>query len=89
MTGHRMPQLQRAIWVAYLKYRPVGTSLRVVQLRTAESQAAAAEVNLGWGPWLNGDVESTLLPGEHFTMFDEPHVAVLGERLASALARLP
>jgi thioesterase domain-containing protein len=89
MTGHRMPQLQRAIWVAYLKYRPVGSALRVVQLRTLESQTAAADVMLGWAPWLSGDVESTLLPGEHFTMFQEPFVAALGQSLAAALARLP
>jgi thioesterase domain-containing protein len=89
MTGHRMPQLQRAIWVAYLKYRPTGSALRVVQLRTLESQTAAADVTLGWAPWLSGDVESTLLPGEHFTMFQEPFVAVLSQRLAVALARLP
>ena len=88
MTGHRMPQLQRAIWVAYLKYRPVGSALRVVQLRTVESQTAAADVTLGWGPWLSGDVESTLVPGEHFTMFQDPFVAELGGRLASALARV-
>jgi thioesterase domain-containing protein len=89
MTGHTMPQLQRAIWVAYLKYRPVGSSLRVVQLRTLESQTAAADVMLGWSPWLNGDVESTLLPGEHFNIFQEPFVAVMAERLQAALARLP
>jgi thioesterase domain-containing protein len=89
MTGHRMSQLQRAIWVAYLKYRPVGSSLRALQLRTEESQEAAKEVNLGWGPWLSGDVESALLPGQHSTIFDEPHVAVLGARLSDALARLP
>jgi thioesterase domain-containing protein len=89
MTGHRMPQLQRAIWVSYLKYRPVGSGLRVVQLRTLESQTAAADVMLGWGPWLHGDVESALLPGEHFTMFQEPFVAELGQHLASALSRVP
>jgi thioesterase domain-containing protein len=88
MTGHKMPQLQRAIWVAYLKYRPTGSSLRVVQFRTAESHTAAGEVMLGWGPWLSGDVESALLPGEHFTMFNEPHVAVLAQRLEDVLARL-
>ncbi len=61
----------------------------MVQLRTLESQTAAADVMLGWAPWLSGDVESTLLPGEHFTMFQEPFVAELSQRLAVALARLP
>ena len=88
MTGHKMPQLQRAIWVAYLKYRPVGSSLRVVQLRTQESQTAAGDVMLGWSPWLHGDVESALLPGEHFNIFQEPHVAAMAERLEDALARV-
>ena len=87
MTGHRMSQLQRAIWVAYLKYRPGGSALRVVQLRTAESQTAAADASLGWGPWLTGDLETTLVPGEHFTMFDEPFVGVLAQQLAAALER--
>jgi thioesterase domain-containing protein len=87
MTGHRMSQLQRAIWVAYLKYRPGGSALKVVQLRTAESQTAAGDASLGWGPWLTGDLESTVVPGEHFTMFDEPFVAVLAQRLAAALER--
>jgi len=87
MTGHRMSQLKRAIWVAYLKYRPGGSALRVVQLRTLESQTAAADASLGWGPYLAGDLESTLVPGEHFTMFSEPFVAVLAQRLASALER--
>jgi thioesterase domain-containing protein len=87
MTGHRMPQLKRAIWVAYLKYRPGISALRVVQLRTLESQTAAGDASLGWGPYLTGDLESRVIPGEHFTMFQEPHVAGLAVRLASALER--
>jgi thioesterase domain-containing protein len=87
MTGHQMSQLKRAIWVAYLKYRPAGSALRVVQLRTAESQEAAGDASLGWGPWLNGDVESRLVPGEHFTVFHEPFVVALAQRLGDALAR--
>ncbi len=84
MTGHRMSQLKRAIWVAYLKYRPSGSALRVVQLRTVESQTAAADASLGWAPSLTGDFESTLVPGEHFTMFNEPFVAALAKPLAAA-----
>ena len=87
MTGRRIPQLQRAIWVAYVKYRPGGSALPVLQLRTAESELAAADTTLGWGPSLHGDLESALIPGEHFTMFEEPHVTVLAQRLAAALER--
>jgi thioesterase domain-containing protein len=88
MTGHRMSQLKRAIWVAYLKYRPEPSALRVVQLRTGQSQADAGDSCLGWGPFLGGDFESTLVPGEHFTMFDERCIPVLAQRLASALDRV-
>lgn len=87
MTGQRMPQLKRAIWVAYLKYRPGGSALRVVQLRTAESQTAAGDASLGWGPWLTGDFECTLVPGDHSTIFNEPFVTVLAQQLAAALER--
>jgi thioesterase domain-containing protein len=87
MTGRRMSQLQRAIWVAYLKYRPTGSALPVLQLRTAQSEAAAGDAALGWAPWLHGDLESARVPGEHMTLFEEPHVAELAPRLADALAR--
>jgi thioesterase domain-containing protein len=88
MTGGRMSQLKRAIWVAYLKYRPSGSALRIVQLRTLESQTAAGDSSLGWGPYLTGDLETTLVPGEHFTMFEEAFVPVLARRLAEALERV-
>lgn len=87
MTGRRMSQLQRAIWVAYLKYRPTGSVLPVLQLRTAQSEAKAADATLGWGPWLHGDLESARVPGKHMTMFEEPFVAELAPRLAAALER--
>ena len=87
MTGRRMSQLQRAIWVAYLKYRPFGSALPVLQLRTEQSEAKAGDAVLGWGPWLHGDLESARVPGAHMTMFEEPHVGELAPRLAAALAR--
>lgn len=87
MTGRRMSQLQRAIWVAYLKYRPYGSALPVLQLRTEQSEAKAGDAALGWAPWLHGDLESARVPGAHMTLFEEPHVAELAPRLADALAR--
>lgn len=87
MTGRRILQLQRAIWVAYVKYQPGGSALPVLQLRTAESELAAADATLGWGKSLHGDLESALVPGDHCTMFEEPNVVVLAQRLADALER--
>jgi thioesterase domain-containing protein len=87
VTGRRIPHLKRAIWVAYLKYQPSGTTLPVLLLRTDASQAESGDASLGWAPWLHGDFESLRVPGLHFTMFEEPQVAVLAARLAEALAR--
>ena len=86
-TGRRISLLQRTIWVAYRKYQPTPSTLPVLLLRTAESQAAAGDASLGWGPALHGDFESALVPGEHFTMFEEPHLATLVPQLAAALER--
>jgi thioesterase domain-containing protein len=86
-TGKRIPLLKRTIWVCYRKYRKTPSRLPALVLRTAESQEASQDAALGWGPALLGDFECTLVPGEHFTMFDPPHLAVFAERLADALAR--
>ena len=85
-NGERITLLQRAIWVSYRKYRPTPSELPVLLLRAAKTHADAGEVSLGWGPYLHGHLQSALVPGNHFTMFDEPHVALLAQRLASALA---
>ena len=87
MTGRRMSLLRRAVQVGYLKYRSGGSALPVLQLRTAQSEAAMADATLGWGPWLHGDLETSLISGDHVTMFEEPHVLVLAQRLADALER--
>jgi thioesterase domain-containing protein len=86
-TGRRITLLKRTIWVSYRKYRPTPSTFPVLLLRTAESQASAGEASLGWGPVLNGDFESVLVPGEHFTMFEETHLTTLVPRLAAALER--
>ena len=40
--------------------------------------------DLGWGPYLTGDVSTVMLPGNHFGILLEPSVAAIGERLAAA-----
>jgi thioesterase domain-containing protein len=39
------------------------------------------------GPCLTGDFECRLVPGKHFTIFDEPLVAALAQQLSAALER--
>jgi acyl-CoA synthetase (AMP-forming)/AMP-acid ligase II/thioesterase domain-containing protein len=40
--------------------------------------------DLGWGPYLTGEVSTVMLPGNHFGILLEPSVAAIGERLAAA-----
>jgi len=86
LSGERITLLQRTIWVAYRKYRPTRSQFPVLLLRTAKTQADSGDASLGWSPHLGGDLRSVLVPGDHFTMFDEPNVRVVARELASALA---
>jgi thioesterase domain-containing protein len=82
------PPLMRAIWIAYLKYRPRPIRLPVLQLWCEESRDHVDDATLGWAPHLRGPMECVPVPGSHFTLFDEPHVAALAARLDDALRRV-
>jgi FkbH-like protein len=43
---------------------------------------------LGWGRWVTGDLELCAMPGGHSSMLQEPHVAVMAERLKACMSRL-
>ena len=85
-TGERISLLQRTIWVSYRKYRPTRSDFPVLLLRTAKTQAESGDASLGWAPHLDGSFRSALVPGNHFTMFEEPNVRVVARELGSALA---
>ena len=86
-AGERITLLQRTIWVSYRKYRPTRSDFPVLLLRTAKTQAESGDASLGWAPHLDGNFRSALVPGNHFTMFEEPNVRVVARELASALAQ--
>jgi thioesterase domain-containing protein len=87
-SGRRMPLIQRAIYVVYLKYQKHESSIPVAQFWCRDSLAKAqGDASLGWARYLRGDLEIVRLPATHFTMFDEPHVSHLAERLAESLER--
>ncbi len=86
--GRRMPFLQRAIHVVYLKYEKRESSIPVAQFWCQDSlQRAAGDASLGWARYLRGDLEIVRLPGTHYTMFKEPHVSFLAKHLAKSLER--
>ena len=85
-AGERITLLQRAIWVSYRKYRPTASTFPLLVLRTAKTHAQGDDAAMGWGPHVHGDFESALVPGDHFTMWEEPHVRVVAEKLAKSLS---
>jgi thioesterase domain-containing protein len=84
--GTEMSLLQRAVWVAHYKYRGARTSLPVSLYCSAGSRDTKNDISLGWLPSLRGDFESLAIPGEHFTIFDAPHVATLAARIGQTVA---
>lgn len=84
-NGERITLLQRTIWVSYRKYRPDPSQFPVLLLRTERTQREAGEPTLGWGHYLNGSLQAAFVPGDHYTMFDEPNVTVVAQWIGTAL----
>jgi thioesterase domain-containing protein len=86
--GRRMSYLQRAIYVAYLKYEKHESSIPVAQFWCQDSlDRAGGDASLGWARYLRGELEITRLPGTHYQMFEEPNLSFVAERLARSLRR--
>jgi len=77
--------LRRAVWVAYLKYRPPPSTLPVAQLWTEDSRDATGDISLGWSLFLHGALYTEAVPGNHESMFAEPNVAGMASRLDELL----
>ena len=85
--GKKVPYLMRAISVSYLKYRATESTIPIAQYWCADSRAAVGDASLGWAKIHSGEFESVRVPGSHWTLFNEPHVATLADRLARSLRR--
>ncbi len=40
----------------------------------------------GWLPYVTGELELILTPGNHYTMLHEPNASILAERLSASLS---
>jgi thioesterase domain-containing protein len=80
-----MSPLQKALWVAYLKYQPEPCSIPVTQFWCAETCRRVEDSSLGWSRFLRGPVENVPVPGGHMTLFDEEHARILGPALQRTL----
>ena len=76
-----MTLLQKALWVAYLKYQPRACTIPVAQLWCADSCERLGDSSLGWGRHLRGPLDAVPIPGEHLTLFEDPHAAPVGRAL--------
>jgi len=81
----RKPLLMRAIRVAYLKYQVRPTSVPVVLYWCEESRSKVGDASLGWSTRLRGSFHSYQIQGVHRTLFEEPQVGLLAQRLERAL----
>lgn len=84
-----MTPLQKALWVAYLKYRPNECDIPVTQFWCAETCRRVEDSSLGWAPHLRGPVENVPVPGGHMSLFKDEHVRTLGPEVQRTLDRKP
>ncbi|WP_448203898.1 amino acid adenylation domain-containing protein [Azospirillum sp. sgz302134] len=92
----RFIDIYKANVVAASRYRPdpLDRPAGVVLFRAADEDAElsrddrAAGPDLGWSPYVPGPLPVVATPGTHLTMFLEPQVDGLAERMNDALRRL-
>jgi thioesterase domain-containing protein/acyl carrier protein len=58
---------------------------RVTLFRAVDSYLAPGNPDMGWSNLAGGGLELYYVPGGHTSMYDEPHVAVLAEKLKTCL----
>ena len=68
-------------------YRPRPYPCRVVLFkRTRWISSRFALPDNGWGPFISGEFEVCMVPGDHYDMFVEPGVQIIADKLANKLA---
>ncbi|MEU3781173.1 amino acid adenylation domain-containing protein [Streptomyces sp900129855] len=100
-TVRRLFQMFKAHWRAILTYQPEPGDEDVVLLRaTSElpeilqpmhgaAQSLHTDPTNGWGDLTTGRLQVVDVPGDHLVLLDEPHVNVVAEKLAQAVAGRP
>lgn len=74
---------------AIASYRPEVYGGRITLFRASEHTTPMhADPELGWGNWTTAGVDVYEVPGDHVTMFREPTIRVLAEKLQQCLKEL-
>ncbi|MEE8583267.1 MAG: amino acid adenylation domain-containing protein, partial [Acidobacteriota bacterium] len=69
---------------AQQSYRPQPVALQACLLKAG---AGVEQAVREWGGWLSGGVEAHPVPGDHFSLLEEPHVQQLADRVREILER--
>jgi aspartate racemase len=86
--GRATKRLREAHKQAVLHYRPRPYQGKVVQLMCAEgSQRSYEDRRLAWSSVVSSGLEVQIVPGNHLSMVEEPHVRVLAKELEIRLRR--
>jgi thioesterase domain-containing protein/acyl carrier protein len=70
------------------RYRPSQLDLPVTVLYTEFGETITAGTDLGWARHVTGSVTARSIPGDHWSMFTEPHVRELARALGDELDKL-
>ena len=74
------------VWKEYVPRSYTG-HVTLFRARARDLFTPACEADLGWGSVAMEGVDVEMIPGNHGTLFDPPHVQVFAERLSVCLAK--
>lgn len=72
---------------AALAYQPPASSAPLTLFAASETMDELDDTGYGWQDLAESSLEIEVVPGNHFTMFAEPHVTRLAQKLRLRLAR--
>lgn len=78
--------VERALLRALRSYEPQVYPGSLVLFRAGNHSAHMIAPDLGWGALTTKDVETLEVPGDHGSMYAEPHVQVLAQKLKPKLS---
>jgi thioesterase domain-containing protein len=82
---HRVAE---ANWTAYRSYTPRRYSGQLTLFIASQREITMHRLlDLGWGPYADGGVDTYEAPGDHSNLVSEPYVGALAEQMRCCLAR--
>jgi thioesterase domain-containing protein len=88
LLNGRFQSTDQAVLFALSTYHPEPYQGRIIFFRSADGLACfGGPLEFGWGRFAVRGVEVHVVPGDHISMFEEPNVGQLAERLRQYLPR--